>query len=172
MNTTLQLLHCLEQQQTSEPPLEIPDQRSGCKLTKVIYCCADILRQNGYMHAHAQQRQQNRTAMSAHQQRFGEPKLSVCGLLCCCYLSKEAVCTNKRHACTLNLPAASKPYPEKVDCSKRHMADGYAAQSPHIYLVKGTVTSCLELITLADEVFYFLADITQVLHAAEAAAAD
>jgi hypothetical protein len=51
------------------------------------------------------------------------------------------------------------------------MTDGYAAQPSHVYLVEGTVASCLELITLADEVFYFLADITQVLHAAGAAAA-
>jgi hypothetical protein len=51
------------------------------------------------------------------------------------------------------------------------MADGYATQPPHINLVKGTVASCLELITLADEVFYFFADITQVLHAAAVAAA-
>jgi hypothetical protein len=51
------------------------------------------------------------------------------------------------------------------------MADGYAAQPSHVYLVEGTVASCLELITLANEVFYFLADITQILHAAGPAAA-
>jgi hypothetical protein len=73
------------------------------------------------------------------------------------------------HGCKAGPQQLRKPYPKEVHCGKRHMADGYAAQTPNVYLVKGTIASCLKLITLADKIFYFLADIAQVLHAAAAA---